>query len=57
MITHMNIDPALRGNVQMETYKAGHMFYLDVDALAAFKADIARFMEEAVESGGGRRKT
>ncbi|MBM4432018.1 MAG: hypothetical protein FJ026_16970 [Chloroflexi bacterium] len=53
MITHMNIDPALRGNVEMATYEAGHMFYLDVDALAAFKADMARFIQGAVEGSAG----
>ena len=47
MITHMNIDASLRSNVEMRTYAAGHMFYLDIDALAAFKADIARFIQSA----------
>ncbi len=49
MITHMNIDPALRGNVQMKTYPAGHMFYLDRDSLAAFKSDINKFYRDSIE--------
>jgi carboxypeptidase C (cathepsin A) len=47
MITHMNIDAALRGNVRMETYEAGHMFYLDVASLAALKSHIANFIQDA----------
>ncbi len=47
MITHMNIDPALRANVRIEMYEAGHMFYLDADALAAFREDIGRFIAAA----------
>ncbi len=47
MITHMNVDPELRGNIQMSTYEAGHMFYLDVESLAAFKDDIDKFIEMA----------
>jgi len=45
MISHMNIDPALRSNVEIVYYEAGHMFYLDVDSLVAFKADVDRFIK------------
>jgi len=45
MIGHMNIDPALRKNVEIVYYEAGHMFYLDVDSLVAFKADVDRFIK------------
>ena len=45
MVNHMNIDPAIRSNVAMTTYEAGHMFYLDVNSLAAFKADVDRFLQ------------
>jgi len=47
MISHMNIDLAVRNNVEMTNYEAGHMFYLDVDSLAAFKADVDRFLQAA----------
>ena len=43
----MNIDAALRGNVQMGTYEAGHMFYLDEDSLAAFTSDVDEFIQAA----------
>jgi carboxypeptidase C (cathepsin A) len=52
MISHMNVDPALRHNVQMAYYEAGHMFYLDVESLAAFKRDIDAFIQAA----SGRRQ-
>ncbi len=44
MISHMNIDPALRGNIASRTYEAGHMFYLDRKSLAAFGSDVADFI-------------
>ncbi len=44
MLSHMNVDPALRQNIEIKHYHAGHMFYLDQDSLAAFKADIERFI-------------
>jgi carboxypeptidase C (cathepsin A) len=47
MISHMNVDPELRENIRMVNYQAGHMFYLDVDSLAAFKLDIDDFFQSA----------
>jgi len=43
MISHMNIDAKLRSNIEMKYYESGHMFYLDIGCLAAFKADVDRF--------------
>ena len=48
MISHMNVDAALRHNVQMAYYEAGHMFYLDLESLAAFRADIGEFIRASV---------
>jgi carboxypeptidase C (cathepsin A) len=48
MISHMNIDPEHRGNVETANYEAGHMFYLDRESLAAFKADVDRFIQASV---------
>jgi carboxypeptidase C (cathepsin A) len=48
MISHMNIDAELRSNVTMAYYSAGHMYYLDIDALAQFKKDVAEFLGSAV---------
>ncbi|MGC9336415.1 MAG: S10 family peptidase, partial [Anaerolineae bacterium] len=48
MISHMNVDAALRDNVQMAYYEAGHMFYLDVDSLAVFRRHIREFIDSAI---------
>ncbi|MCX7750984.1 MAG: peptidase S10 [Candidatus Bipolaricaulota bacterium] len=48
MLSHMNVDPALRGNLTVRYYEAGHMFYLDADALRAFREDGERFLSAAV---------
>jgi carboxypeptidase C (cathepsin A) len=45
MICHMNVDAELRSNVEIRNYEAGHMFYLDLECLAAFKEDIDRFIQ------------
>jgi carboxypeptidase C (cathepsin A) len=47
MVSHMNIDPKLRENLQILHYPAGHMFYLDMDSLAKFRKDIDAFIEGA----------
>ena len=47
-LSHLELDPSLRANFQLEYYEAGHMLYLDVTALAKFRADIRRFMVSAL---------
>jgi carboxypeptidase C (cathepsin A) len=49
MITHMNIDPELRSNVTIRYYRAGHMFYLDVDSLAQHKSDVSEFIKASLD--------
>jgi len=44
---HMQLDPALKGNVRFAYYPSGHMVYLNPVALRAMKADLARFYDEA----------
>jgi carboxypeptidase C (cathepsin A) len=44
---HMQLDPALRGNVRFAYYPSGHMVYLNPDALRSMKADLAKFYDEA----------
>lgn len=48
-LSHMNLEPALRGNVQFGYYPSGHMIYLNVDALRQLKGDLAKFIGKAVE--------
>ena len=43
-LDHMNLEPALRGNVQFGYYPSGHMIYLNVEALHKLKADLAGFI-------------
>jgi carboxypeptidase C (cathepsin A) len=46
-LAHMDLDPALRGNVQFGYYPSGHMIYLNVDALHQLKDDLAAFIAKA----------
>ncbi|HTW62591.1 MAG TPA: hypothetical protein VMD55_12335 [Terracidiphilus sp.] len=43
-ISHMELDPPLRGNIQFGYYPSGHMIYLNVDALHQLKDDLAAFI-------------
>ena len=45
---HMQLDPSLRGNLKFTYYPSGHMVYLNVDALARFKADLAAFYDQSL---------
>lgn len=46
-LSHMEIDPALKDNVQIAYYEAGHMFYVDVASLAKFTQDVQAFLASA----------
>ena len=47
-LSHMDLDPSLRGNVQFGYYPSGHMIYLNVDALHQLKDDLAAFITKSV---------
>ena len=47
-LSHMDLDPSLRGNVQRGYYPSGHMIYLNVDALHQLKDDLAAFITKSV---------
>lgn len=49
-LSHMQLDPSLRGNVEFTYYPSGHMIYLNVDALKQLKIDLSRFYREAAHS-------
>ena len=46
-LSHMQLEPAVRGNVRFAYYPSGHMVYLNPEALKAMKTDLARFYDEA----------
>ena len=48
---HMQLDPAVRGNVRFAYYPSGHMVYLNTEALRSMKGDLARFYDEAAPAG------
>lgn len=52
-LSHMQLDPSLRGNLEFRYYPSGHMVYLNVDALKQFKSDLDAFYDRAV--GAERR--
>jgi len=43
----MLLPPSLSANIEFGYYPAGHMVYLNVEALKQLKADMARFYTEA----------
>jgi carboxypeptidase C (cathepsin A) len=46
-LSHMELEPQLRGNIQFAYYPSGHMIYLNVDALKQLKTDLGEFYTTA----------
>ncbi len=46
-VSHMELDPEVRKNIQFSYYPSGHMVYLNPTALTSLKADVARFYDDA----------
>jgi carboxypeptidase C (cathepsin A) len=44
-LSHMNLEPTLRGNVHFLYYPSGHMIYLNTEALQQLKGDLARYYD------------
>jgi carboxypeptidase C (cathepsin A) len=49
-LSHMSLPEKLVGNVQFGYYPAGHMVYLNVEALKQMKADMAKFYASATHN-------
>jgi len=47
-LNHMMLEPAQQGNLSFRYYPAGHMTYLNPEALRQMKRDLARWYDEAV---------
>ena len=47
-VDHMGLDPAVRKNIKLGYYDAGHMMYIDVKSLAQLKRDVTAFIAEAI---------
>jgi carboxypeptidase C (cathepsin A) len=44
MVSHMGLDPSIRGNVVFGRYKSGHSMYMDKISLQQLTRDISEFM-------------
>ena len=53
-LSHMLLDPSLRGNLSFSYYPSGHMVYLNTDALTKLKADVAAFYDRTAPGGSKR---
>jgi carboxypeptidase C (cathepsin A) len=47
-LSHLQLDPSLRGNIGVSYYAAGHMMYVHGPSLARLRAVLARFIEGAI---------
>lgn len=47
-ISHIAMDPSLRKNFSTGYYEAGHMMYIEEKSLARLRADVEKFMQEAL---------
>jgi carboxypeptidase C (cathepsin A) len=47
-LSHTELEPKLRGNIEFAYYPSGHMIYLNVDALKQLRSDLGAFYERAV---------
>lgn len=51
VIDHLNLPANFRKNISVETYDSGHMVYVNQQALAKLKQDVARFMDASIPGG------
>jgi len=42
-LSHLQLDPSLRGHVHLAYYPSGHMVYLNPEALVTMRAEVGRF--------------
>jgi carboxypeptidase C (cathepsin A) len=44
-MNHLQVEPNLKANIDMQYYEAGHMMYVNPEALIKLKVDLAAFIE------------
>ena len=47
-LSHLGLDPSLKGSVKTGYYEAGHMMYIDTAELARLRKDVGGFVEAAL---------
>ena len=50
VVRQMNLDPAIRRNIEFSFYESGHMLYIDKSSRAKFKEDFDSFLGRALSS-------
>ncbi|WP_408581676.1 S10 family peptidase [Burkholderia cenocepacia] len=55
-LENMQIDPALRKNLQISEYPSGHMLYLDPDSRTALRGDLLKFFQTIDSDRAARRR-
>ena len=53
-VKHMGLDAAVRGNIKLTYYEAGHMMYIHMDSLKKMKTDYNAWMDATLKSAGAR---
>jgi carboxypeptidase C (cathepsin A) len=48
-LSHMGLDPTLRGNIRTAEYEAGHMVYIEAKSIEKLKRDVVGFVESALK--------
>jgi carboxypeptidase C (cathepsin A) len=46
-LSHLAVDPKIRGNIITDHFAAGHMVYIDDPSMARFRADLTKFIDQA----------
>ena len=50
VVRGMNLDPAIRDNIQLKFYEAGHMLYIDSPSRRKLKSDFDEFINRALSA-------
>jgi carboxypeptidase C (cathepsin A) len=44
-LSHLGLDPSLKGNFRLADFEAGHMMYIDITSLSRLKEQVAAFLD------------